>query len=1001
VATRSPNSNATGASRNSGDRDRYVETADILKAVAGHEPEILNAIGINWPGGSKHITCPYPDHGGSDDWRWDDKAKRAFCSCAGRRGEPGSHSIFDVVRIKEGRDFDAAKIRIVEIMGRSDLVRTKSGAQRRQFQRIDAASLLSVPAENRDDDLPVAYLAHRLGVEPAEVPLPGTPMVGWRALPYYDPPSRNGGQPKHVGDFPCVVFGTLDVDGKTHAHRIYVAPGGAGKAQLGRTLGGKERNPKKSAKKVREDDNTSGTSVLWGDPTQAPHLILTEGIETGVAEALAYCAAIQAGEIVVAAAISANGIEDFKPWLATRRITVAADRDELWHGSKSPSKRGELAARALGMALHKQIEIRIALPGKPNTKTDWLDVLRAEGADAVRAGIETAERFVPTAHELADVETHRSRAAQLADVIKTYPLPDMETMEIRYQHTAGGRVWLHKYDCKDRETGEDLWLPVATPLGVPALLRYANQADVYGLRVLVQDMKGRPRPVDLERSALARMGGSDIKAKLFEAGLRVEQDGDHIAVALLKAAEPTHEIVVVSRPGWHRLPGLDPIFVAPSGMVFGLPEGYSLELSVNSRLAEPVVAGTLDGWRKAIEAAVTVRDCPHWIIGVIAAFAGPVLGLVGLDTCGINLSGLSSGGKTTAQKLAVSAWSSPKVGDALLQSMRTTENAVEALAQRSSGTVLALDEMAHADGKTVSRLIYSIAGGIGKARMTAAAALKDQYSWSTFAVISGECSLEEKVRQDGGQWMAGMAVRIVDVDVTAVNRAVDQAQLDAIYSVDRNYGHAGPAFLQELIASGAHRNPEALRERVNRAAQSIVEPGADSARLRAALPFGILLIAGELAKALGILPASTPVGEAVRWAWLRFTGSSDAVALNPAEQVIGNLRQWIAERWGSSIREVETVTGVRDAVAWYDADTVYLPTKRIREAAGEVLKEQHIVRILSERGLLARRHDAKRIALRTVPSVGKVDVYALRRDELGRHETNDAGVPHLRVVSDE
>jgi hypothetical protein len=167
------------------------------------------------------------------------------------------------------------------------------------------------------------------------------------------------------------------------------------------------------------------------------------------------------------------------------------------------------------------------------------------------------------------------------------------------------------------------------------------------------------------------------------------------------------------------------------------------------------------------------------------------------------------------------------------------------------------------------------------------------------------------------------------------------------------------------------------------------------------LPFGILLVAGEVAKAFDILPASTPVGEAVRWAWLRFTGSSDALALDPAEQAIGNLRQWIAERWGSSIREVEIATGVRDVVAWYDKDTVYLPTKRIREAAGGVLKEQHIVRILSERGLLIRRHDAKRIALRTVPHVGKVDVYALRRNELGRHETSDAGLPHLRVVSDE
>ena len=67
-------------------------------------------------------------------------------------------------------------------------------------------------------------------------------------------------------------------------------------------------------------------------------------------------------------------------------------------------------------------------------------------------------------------------------------------------------------------------------------------------------------------------------------------------------------------------------------------------------------------------------------------------------------------------------------------------------------------------------MIYTIAGGTGKRRMNADATIRDGYAWSTFAVLSGECSLEEKVRSDGGAWLAGMAVRIVDVDVSEVNR---------------------------------------------------------------------------------------------------------------------------------------------------------------------------------------------------------------------------------------
>jgi len=38
-----------------------------------------------------------------------------------------------------------------------------------------------------------------------------------------------------------------------------------------------------------------------------------------------------------------------------------------------------------------------------------------------------------------------------------------------------------------------------------------------------------------------------------------------------------------------------------------------------------------------------------------------------------------------------------------------------AFARDSSGTILVLDEMAHADGKVIGRMIYSFAGDVGKA----------------------------------------------------------------------------------------------------------------------------------------------------------------------------------------------------------------------------------------------------------------------------------------------
>jgi hypothetical protein len=405
VVTRSHNSSATGASRNSGDGDRYVQTADIVKAVAGHEAEVLKAIGIDWPGGSKHITCPYPDHADKHpSWRWDDQDRKAFCTCR------KVHDIFDVVSGMTGVDFAAAKIRVAEAIRRSDLIQIPG-----KYQVMDAASLLSVPVENRDDRLPVAYLAHRLEVSEAEVPRPNTRMVGIKALGYFDAPAGTGDKPRLVGEFPCAVFETIDAEGQRHAHRIYLAPGGAGKADLGKRADGEERDPKKSANKADKNDRVTGRSVIWGDPAQAPHLIVAEGIETASAVALVWWADICAGAVAVVSAIDANGIEAFRPWPATKIITVAADRDEGVNEAGRPrDRRGERAARKLAMARQDRVEVRIALPGEPETKTDWLDVLLTDGADAVRAGVTHAEPFVQANAEPVEPPPNPAEPGDLA-----------------------------------------------------------------------------------------------------------------------------------------------------------------------------------------------------------------------------------------------------------------------------------------------------------------------------------------------------------------------------------------------------------------------------------------------------------------------------------------------------------------------------------------------------------------------------------------------------------
>ena len=305
------------------DHQPFVPTDAVRAAIEGREQEVLDALGIAWREGRPHITCPYSGHDDANpSWRWDRDRARAYCTCI-----PGSHSIYDVVSELRDLDFEGAKIFVAEAIEQPDLVRARRLDGR--FIRSDPQSLLAPPDPCRDDSLIPKYLAYRLGIEPDDVLLPRTPFAGWNELPYHDPPKSAHGNAKPIraGDYPCAVFGTVAADGGRHALRIYLAPNGAGKADLELDSEGRPRTAKKSAKATK-GDNTAGRAVQWGDPTRAPWIVLCEGIETGAAIAHALETDIRNGEVAVAAAISAIGIETFQPYPATRRITVAADRDD-------------------------------------------------------------------------------------------------------------------------------------------------------------------------------------------------------------------------------------------------------------------------------------------------------------------------------------------------------------------------------------------------------------------------------------------------------------------------------------------------------------------------------------------------------------------------------------------------------------------------------------------------------------------------------------------------
>ena len=200
---------------------RWVATRAIQAAVKDREAEVLDALGIPWREGRPHIRCPYPTHADGDpSWRWDERKARARCTCS--RGD----SIFDVVMKLEGIDFDAAKLRVAELLGRHDLIQEADrpaalpGHRCRQPAAAAAGAARRRPAHGLPGPSPGC--AGRAGAAPRRPRSPAS-----RRWPTSTRRRRAAGPSRSwSAAIPARCSRTFAADGRRHAHRIYVAPGG-------------------------------------------------------------------------------------------------------------------------------------------------------------------------------------------------------------------------------------------------------------------------------------------------------------------------------------------------------------------------------------------------------------------------------------------------------------------------------------------------------------------------------------------------------------------------------------------------------------------------------------------------------------------------------------------------------------------------------------------------------------------------------------------------------
>lgn len=205
--------------------------------------------------------------------------------------------------------------------------------------------------------------------------------------------------------------------------------------------------------------------------------------------------------------------------------------------------------------------------------------------------------------------------------------------------------------------------------------------------------------------------------------------------------------------------------------------------------------GSVDEWMK-MAAAVTEKSL-MWI-PLYAALASPLLKLVDCPGWVTDISGITSGGKSTSAIFAASACGRPVIGEApsIIVGWNNTQVYIEQVAGMNQHLPLFLDDTKGVKGRQhVRDVVYMFAQGIGRGRGAKQGGVRDTHTWQCNMISTGETSAVS-FSNDGGT-----RARIVTVVGRPMGEESDANRQKADYvkfCARENYGHILPMVIDEL-----------------------------------------------------------------------------------------------------------------------------------------------------------------------------------------------------------
>lgn len=225
-----------------------------------------------------------------------------------------------------------------------------------------------------------------------------------------------------------------------------------------------------------------------------------------------------------------------------------------------------------------------------------------------------------------------------------------------------------------------------------------------------------------------------------------------------------------------------------------------------------------------------INNSPMVMTFVYASLGSILLHDFNVDPFVVDMASKTSTGKTTALRVAASAWGTKR----LINEWNTTPIDLERKASILNSFPSMYDDTRKAKPYLLSDVVYQFSGGKSKGRgnVQSVDVIK---TWKNILLSTGETSIVEY-----GNEKAGVSARVVTLQDNPFN---DDVNIRALYEgIESNYGHLGLAFIKQYSKQKAsYKDSFKAYEGIY-----IDKAGENEVMQRVARYFAVLMVAGEI-----------------------------------------------------------------------------------------------------------------------------------------------------------